>query len=388
MLKNFTAKNFKNLESLTIDSLARVNLITGKNNTGKSTLLEALLLFLGDMDSRILRSILNDRDQLLPSDGPIDISAYNVDILSSFFPSMISEFSGNMRISFSGNTSQMNNKRTEFFFFYGDSSASGIEQAGIIEVVSENKDEDDDYYEEISNAIDQNDVRFVVDIHGKRNVFSLDNKIFIDRNIRFPENATISFSDTTINLRFVSSNSCKSDSNANDWDEIALVEKKVATIIDALNIIENRIEGLSFKSLRSINGSRRVPFVRLRDSKSIVPLKSMGDGINRILSIILAMVNCENGYLFIDEFENGLHYSVQKDLWNVIFQVAEHLNIQVFATTHSSDAIGSFHAVLSERADKNDGLVIRLENRKGVIRSVPIPEPDLGIVIRNNFEIR
>ena len=65
----------------------------------------------------------------------------------------------------------------------------------------------------------------------------------------------------------------------------------------------------------------------------------MGDGINRILTIILAMVNCENGYLLIDEFENGLHYSVQEKLWEIIFYLAKRLNIQVFATTHSNDTI-------------------------------------------------
>ena len=87
--------------------------------------------------------------------------------------------------------------------------------------------------------------------------------------------------------------------------------------------------------------------VRLDESNNPLPLRSMGDGINRILTIILAMVNCENGYLLIDEFENGLHYSVQEKLWEIIFYLAERLNIQVFATTHSNDAIEVFYIRIS-----------------------------------------
>jgi AAA15 family ATPase/GTPase len=71
----------------------------------------------------------------------------------------------------------------------------------------------------------------------------------------------------------------------------------------------------------------------------------MGDGMNRILTIILALVNSDNGCLLIDEFENGLHYTVQENLWRIIFHLSKELNIQVFATTHSEDCIKGFQSV-------------------------------------------
>ena len=45
------------------------------------------------------------------------------------------------------------------------------------------------------------------------------------------------------------------------------------------------------------------------------------------------------GLIFIDEIENGIHYSVQKDVWNAIGKLARDLDIQVFATTHSLEMI-------------------------------------------------
>ena len=68
-----------------------------------------------------------------------------------------------------------------------------------------------------------------------------------------------------------------------------------------------------------------------------VPLGSMGDGMLRVLQIILKVFSAQGGFLLIDEFENGLHYSVQEKIWALIFKLAEQLNIQVFATTHSWD---------------------------------------------------
>ena len=76
-------------------------------------------------------------------------------------------------------------------------------------------------------------------------------------------------------------------------------------------IVEKSIDRLTFIS---DNERERYAIVKKKDFERTFPLKSMGDGINRILTIILALLNVENGYLFIDEFENGLHYTVQEDL--------------------------------------------------------------------------
>ncbi len=67
----------------------------------------------------------------------------------------------------------------------------------------------------------------------------------------------------------------------------------------------------------------------------------------RALGISLALVNVKDGILLIDEFENGLYYSVQPDLWQSIFRVARRLNVQVFATTHSWDCVEGFQKAAS-----------------------------------------
>lgn len=114
----------------------------------------------------------------------------------------------------------------------------------------------------------------------------------------------------------------------------------------------------------------------------------MGDGINHILSIILALVNCENGCLLIDEIDNGLHYTVQKQLWSVIFKLAIKLNVQIFATTHSSDCISSFGYALKEESNVEEGRYMRLENKLGAITYTEYNLEELKIVAAQNIEIR
>ncbi len=122
------------------------------------------------------------------------------------------------------------------------------------------------------------------------------------------------------------------------WDGIALtnLEKEVLT---ALRLIAPGVEGLNLISNPTSTTGERIPIVKIEGIDDPLPLRSLGDGMQRMLGTALALVNAKGGLLLIDEIENGLHYSVQPDLWHLIFQVARRLNVQVFATTHSWDCI-------------------------------------------------
>ena len=118
-----------------------------------------------------------------------------------------------------------------------------------------------------------------------------------------------------------------------------------------------------------------------------MPLRSLGDGMVRVLGIALALVNVINGILLIDEIENGLHYLVQPDLWRLIFQTARQLNVQVFATTHSWDCIQAFQQVAQEDTE-SEGMLIRLEAKDGNIAATLFDEEELGIATREQIEVR
>lgn len=376
MLDSLAIKNYRNLTDLRLKNLGRVNLITGKNNTGKSSILEAIAIFAYKGNLSVIYDFLllrgeDYRNLQNSKNGAIDSE---IKSLTSLFKNRIPGF----------------NKE--------DAIMIGRLENGL-------------FGEEISNLISLQFVKYFDDfqrdalgkaISRKRTLIENEDKSFLENykigfEIKSEENYQIytldegrmnRFSHIEVksgsNIQFIRTRNIDNDINSNLWDNITLTEKE-KFVIDALKIIEPATERLTFIG----EGSReRRAIIKLEESSLPIPLKSMGDGINRILTIILALVNSDNGFLLIDEFENGLHYSVQKKLWEVIFAMAEKLKVQVFVTTHSEDCILGFESVLNSKLTTLDGKLIRLDSINGSIKQVEFDANELKIATTQNIETR
>lgn len=80
-----------------------------------------------------------------------------------------------------------------------------------------------------------------------------------------------------------------------------------------------------------------------------VPLPQAGQGIARLVAIFSELLGQRPQICFIDEIENGLHYTVLPQVWRGIAEVAEQLGIQIFATTHSGECLAAAHEAFSSR---------------------------------------
>ena len=131
---------------------------------------------------------------------------------------------------------------------------------------------------------------------------------------------------------------------------------------------------------------RRV-VVKLRNQARPVPLKSLGDGVTRLFAAALALANSRDGFLLVDEAENGIHYSVQRDFWSIVLRAAHQYNVQVLATTHSSDCVAGFARAAIE-FDGASGVYLRLERDGGEVRAIEYTEKELGTVADQGIEVR
>ena len=77
-------------------------------------------------------------------------------------------------------------------------------------------------------------------------------------------------------------------------------------------------------------------------------LNALGNGILKIFNYIVNALFVQNGVLFIDEIDNGFHYSSLRNLWISLFKVSHLGNIQIFATTHSYECIKAFNDIYNE----------------------------------------
>jgi AAA15 family ATPase/GTPase len=101
----------------------------------------------------------------------------------------------------------------------------------------------------------------------------------------------------------------------------------------------------------------------------------------------MAAASASNGVLLIDEVEIGIHYSIQLELWRLLAQTAIEFNVQIFATTHSDDAVRAFGITANEKVEV-DGQVIRLQGRDGTVEAVDFDEDELAHAREAGMEVR
>ena len=168
------------------------------------------------------------------------------------------------------------------------------------------------------------------------------------------------------------------------WDQIQLTPLQ-DMVESALRIVYKNIQRVSLRA--DYEGVGRIPILKINGTDEPVTLRSLGDGMSRLFGLVLSLVNSKDGILLIDEIENGFHFSIQNEIWQLIFELASKLNVQVFATTHSWDCIEAFQRAANAEVSL-DGMLIRLQDKNGEIKSTTFSKDELEIATRNEIELR
>jgi hypothetical protein len=161
-------------------------------------------------------------------------------------------------------------------------------------------------------------------------------------------------------------------------------------VIGALQSIEPRLERITplGTSVRSREPSGRGGVVvKLAGVRNRVPLGSLGDGMWRILGIALSLVKAKGGVLLIDEIDTGFHYTVMDNLWRLIYDGAKHLDVQVFAATHSRDCYQSLAAIVQkEKLSQPEVTIQRIERDNPI--AVAFSDEEIIRAAERGIEVR
>jgi AAA15 family ATPase/GTPase len=117
-------------------------------------------------------------------------------------------------------------------------------------------------------------------------------------------------------------------------------------ILEAIQIIDEDIEDLT-----TYASYPNILYVKKKGTIKYIPIKFFGDAMQKVLlyvSVIFKNADKDSSYLLIDEIENGIHYTAQKEVWQMLFKLCQHYNVQLFATTHSHEMITAFEEVCEE----------------------------------------
>ena len=140
-----------------------------------------------------------------------------------------------------------------------------------------------------------------------------------------------------------------------------------AFLNNILNKFDTRIE--SFKVIDE------KPQCKIGDE--YLEVTEFGDGVRHLISIVTALYSCEYGYLFIDEIDNGIHYTQLDEIWTIVLEVSDKLKVQVFATTHSKECIESYARISKELKDDDIGFISLYKDKESNIKSVTLNSQEI-----------
>ena len=362
-LESLSISGFRGIGQLTIPRLGRVTLIAGKNGVGKTTVLDAVRLYIAGGQYRALRSLLRRRGELT--------SARNDD----------GELVDTVALD-------------RLFYRVGD--VHSVVEIGPVSGGPKLRIEEESDYSTLPDGlladIDADDFGVLRVDHGGTCSFFLWPSFRMGRSPIW-RNQRVALEQAAIPTRCEWLGPGLPDNSrlARFWDEVVLTEDEEFAA-DALRLVFGRhveraaVVGRTHDSGVKIGSGRRV-VVKLTDHPRPVPLRSLGDGATRMFSVALALANCRNGILLIDEVENGIHYSLQSKFWSMILQAAEAHNTQVLATTHSKDCINGFAAAAIAHPNI-EGNLFRIGRRNGELRAVGYSKEQLEVAAEQNIEVR
>lgn len=365
ILNSLEIEGYRAYRHLLIPKLGRVNLIVGKNNVGKSSLLEALWIYAKRANLTELKKILQARDEspmtFTRPDRPGEKPEDRVKDIKHIFHGRRKDVEGEFGWIKIGPVDSPDDLLSITIRWY----------------IRQKEDEEGEYRLVRVNdpATNPDAAAYLESRLGKtRRIDNLAARTLGQRGVANP-----------VPGYFIPANGMNNPLINRLWDGIALTESEDA-VIKSLQLIAPEVKRISFVG-HNDDERWRVPLVKIEDQAEPVYLRSLGEGMSRLLGITLALANSAKGMLLIDEVESGLHYSIQPNVWRLIFQTAKALNVQVFATTHSWDCIEAFQQASAE--DQNEeAMLIRLEMKQGEIIPTLFDERRLSIATREQVEVR
>lgn len=316
MIKKISFENLRGFQDLKLPELTQITLLTGKNSAGKSTVLEGIFLLMGASSPETFEKIRSLRGLPVATEitklwepvfynfdttKPINISAVFDDHDLNLSYTRDDSFSTidlkqDIQSTYITFTSQLNSSYSlKYSFSVDDHKKTGhlfMNANGALAMASESEIKD--------------------------------------------QKQTISLGNNTLFIRSAAAPAIDDAGLASWFGDLELTGEQ-QLVVDALRIIDPTI-----MEIKTIVQNRYVQLY-IKTENATMPIKLTGDGMCKLIYIVLSILQNPNSIILIDEIENGFHYSMQESFWKTLAYAAKKSNSQIIATTHSYECIN--HAV-------------------------------------------
>jgi hypothetical protein len=328
MINEITIENFRGFASLKLSNLKRINLIVGENNAGKTSLLEAIFLL---CDAEKVGQL---PQQFRPIQGDVNLR---------YFRWLLRDGSQDKTRSLSCSIDGKTN-----MVLFGGPLASGAKIPGGF-----------------SNG------NFHVIQYGTKNITiwkSNGSHALTCRNISIFQQQY----DHKSLVILVGRAQRKSGGEEALQNLLAKVDPRIKKIR-----VDPGADG-------NQDGNQVIVDIGLSE---LIPITQVGQGVNRLMSVLADIIGESPDVLLIDEIENGLHHSVQQQVWTGLAEAAEKLNVQIFATTHSEECLRAANAAFESRPNY-DFSVIQLFRLQSGVQGRVLDKEHVEAAISGNIDLR
>lgn len=373
-LPDLSVRNFRGIRSLSIRRLGRVTLLAGLNGVGKTTVLEAIQVFASSRIEQVLHQLLDKRQEV-----GLFLDEHNRVVTVPDYSAL-----------FHGRNTNDNPK-------ISIGPESGLKEI-CIEVIRQENLSPEQRANFSEDEKKETNVALKIASNGTESLIPMTSNSMgrctpwpIRRRNRLVQRYDIQDVHMAIKNERIASLGPSPPTNAvlaRFWNYVLFsdIEK---SIIDILGLIDRRIERIAVVANegRFYAGSNPRLLVKLGDNPNQVPLQSLGDGIVRLFAVALAIACSRDGFLVIDEVENGIHQSVQPSFWKMIVQAARKYNVQVLATTHSFDPVWGLAGAI-EALDETDVRLVRIDRIGSELKSVEYSAENILVAVEQDIEVR
>lgn len=367
MLGTLELEKFRGFETYALNDFTRVNLLVGKNNCGKTSILEAIHFLVSGGDPLVLTRAAERRGEVGDAGTP-SATGSRPDISHLFF-----------------------NHR------FGPGSCFRLSGDGYRPIAVEVRlvDDDDNFGGESGESVPlvfqiKNDAfKHPQDVPLTEDGALLTSRISL-RSLRRSPAGPIGGGpeDLPPPVELVTPDSLDPDHMRVLWDSV-LTEDRESEVVDAMKLLHGGLKSVSFLTSNAsrTRSDQAGVLLGFQGGGRRLPLGSYGDGMRRLLALSLALTQTANGVLLVDEIDTGLHWTVMEDMWRLVVDTARKSSVQVFATTHSYDCIRGLAALGESRPDLAGEVSIHKIER-ALHKAVRFAEDDIPAIVDQNIEVR
>lgn len=371
LLESFHIEKFRGLQDVKLEGLGQINLLVGVNNSGKTSVLEAIATYCSPLNLREWINVARQRDQ----ESKLWYRVSPLDALMWLFPHYENLdknelYQGEICISSEGEFS-VKKLSANCEVIEGLKSPDKEQMNQVI-----NAEENIDEILEDDNDELQNGIRLVINVNHQYPLFEGNQEpTKILREFILWSNERITYKTNREDEQIVNQTITPFSHRTDPYPTRLFTQATIAgfksEVIKLLQSLDPDIEDLEILTSSSGVTSREIPVLYITHRRlGKTPLSNFGDGIRRLLFIALNLIKVQGGILLIDEIETAIHTDALQNSFLWLVRWCQEMNIQLFATTHSLEAVDSLLSA-TKSISTNNLVLYRLEkedNKSFVVR--------------------